>query len=66
MAKPVRVNILKADTGPTAPTILLVAGFGDGAEMFERLADTPLADRFRLVSINLPGFAGTPRLETGT
>ena len=64
MAEPLRENTLKA--GSLEPAILFVAGFGDGAAMFERLADTPLAERFRLVPMDLPGFAGTPPLENGT
>ncbi len=45
-----------------AATILLIAGFGDGAEMYSGLLDTELASRYRLVPLDLPGFAGTPPL----
>lgn len=44
------------------PAIVLIAGFGDGADMFEPLANTALASRYRLIAIDLPGFAGTPPL----
>ena len=45
--------------------ILLVAGFGDNATMYEGLADTQLASSYRLLPINLPGFGAQP-LATGT
>ncbi len=48
------------------PAILFVAGFGDGAEMFDRLAKTELADHYRLAPIDLPGFAGAEPLSGGT
>ena len=43
------------------PSIILIAGFGDSAEMFERLMETSLAAVFRLVPIQR-GFnpAGVP------
>jgi pimeloyl-ACP methyl ester carboxylesterase len=48
------------------PSIILIAGFGDSAEMFERLMETSLAAVFRLVPIDLPGFGGTRPLEGPT
>lgn len=48
------------------PTIVFVAGFGDGAGMFEPLAQTALTSRYRLIAIDLPGFAGAPPLEGPT
>ena len=48
------------------PAILFVAGFGDGAEMFAALAETALAARYRLLPIDLPGFAGTPAIDGPT
>ena len=47
------------------PVILLIAGFGDNASMFDNLNGTPLAARYRLEPLNLPGF-GAPPLATET
>lgn len=49
----------------TRRAILLIAGFGDNASMFDRLFDTALAGRYRLVPLNLPGF-GAPALRGET
>lgn len=38
------------------PSLLLIAGFGDNASMFDGLRDTVLAERFALIPLNLPGF----------
>ena len=51
---------------PDLPSIVLVAGFGDGAAMFSAMRDTALASRYRLQPIDLPGFAGTPALDGPT
>lgn len=48
------------------PSILCVAAFGDGASAFAPLQRTELASRYRLVAIDLPGFAGTPALAGPT
>ena len=48
------------------PSILCVAAFGDGASAFTPLEGTALASRYRLVAIDLPGFAGTPALDGPT
>lgn len=48
------------------PAIIFIAGFGDGASMFKPLANTALASRYRLIAIDLPGFAGTPPLKGPT
>ncbi|WP_157738841.1 alpha/beta fold hydrolase [Labrenzia sp. VG12] len=45
------------------PAILLIAGFGDTSEMYSNLLKTPLANSFRLLPTDLPGF-GAPALET--
>lgn len=45
------------------PAIVAVAGFGDGASMFEPLAQTDLTSRYRLIAIDLPGFADAPPLK---
>lgn len=49
----------------TRPAMLLIAGFGDDASMYAGLENTPLADAFRLLPLNLPGF-GAPSLEGET
>ncbi len=48
------------------PVLILLAGFGDGGEMFAPLTDTVLAQRFRLLPLDLPGFAGRPALPGPT
>ena len=45
-------------------TILFIAGFGDGADMFASLADTVLAKEHDLVFLDLPGFAGAAPLPS--
>ncbi len=45
--------------------MLLIAGFGDNASMFDGLLNTTLADTYRLLPINLPGF-GAPALASKT
>ena len=50
----------------TKPTLIFLAGFGDGGAMFAPLQDTPLAQRFRLLPLDLPGFAGAPALPGQT
>jgi len=42
-------------------TLLLLPGFADNGTMFMGLFDTPLADRFRLIAVDLPGFESSPR-----
>lgn len=37
--------------------ILCLAGFADGAAMFEPLKETPLAQAVELIAVDLPGFA---------
>jgi pimeloyl-ACP methyl ester carboxylesterase len=49
----------------TRPTILFIAGFGDNASMFEGLSNTHLAETYRLLPINLPGF-GAPAQKSQT
>ncbi len=48
-----------------ARAIVLVAGFGDDASLYDGLLETPLATRFELHPIDLPGF-GAPPLAGGT
>ncbi|AXT25546.1 alpha/beta hydrolase [Ruegeria sp. AD91A] len=42
------------------PVILCIGGFGDNASMFEGLADTHIAENYRLLPFNLPGFGAPP------
>ncbi|MBY6116203.1 alpha/beta hydrolase [Mameliella alba] len=49
----------------TRPAIIFIAGFGDNASMFDGLLHTHLAERYRLLPINLPGF-GAPTLRSQT
>lgn len=48
------------------PVILLIGGFGDNASMFEGLADTHIANDFRLQPFNLPGFGAPPLIGKTT
>ena len=48
------------------PFLILLAGFGDGGEMFAPLQDTPLAEHYRLLPLDLPGFTGAPALSGQT
>ncbi len=58
---------MSADTSDARrPCVILIAGFGDGADMYAGLHATALARRRRLHAIDLPGFAGTPRLPRTT
>lgn len=45
--------------------ILMIAGFGDNASLFEGLAETGLARRYRLIPHDMPGF-GAPALAGET
>lgn len=53
------------ESDKTAPSIVLIAGFGDNATMFDGLHATRLAKSYRLLPVNLPGF-GAPALDHGT
>lgn len=48
------------------PVILCIAGFGDNADMFTGLKQTPLAHLYRLLPINLPGFGAPPLVQETT
>jgi pimeloyl-ACP methyl ester carboxylesterase len=48
---------------PSGQTLLLLHAFADCGLTFVPLFDTPLADRFRLVAIDLAGFGGSPRQD---
>lgn len=50
---------------PSRPVMLMIAGFGDDSSMFAPLLETDLAQHFRLVPLDLPGF-GAPRLPQRT
>ncbi len=56
-------NLSSGHRNDTRPSIILIAGFGDNASMFDGLARTHLADDYRLVPLDLPGF-GAPPLDT--
>jgi pimeloyl-ACP methyl ester carboxylesterase len=43
-----------------APTMILVAGFGDNRSVFAPLLQTKLADAYNLAAIDLPGFGAPP------
>ena len=45
-------------------TMLLLAGFGDNASMFDALPDTELAERFEVMPLDLPGFGRAAAGET--
>jgi pimeloyl-ACP methyl ester carboxylesterase len=50
--------------GPrTGKSLILLHAFADSGVAFLPLFDTPLADRFRLVTIDLAGFGASPRQE---
>ena len=57
---------LPASAERASPTILFVPSFGDGAEVYEPLHRTVLSSRYRLLAIDLPGFAGTKPLNGPT
>ncbi len=50
----------------TKPTMILLAGFGDGGEMFAPMRESALARYYRLLPLDLPGFAGTAPLPGPT
>lgn len=48
-------------TGPPAgPTLILLHAFADSSQAFIPLFAMPLADRFRLVAVDLAGFGASP------
>lgn len=57
-------NVIRSYGADVLPTMLFVPAFGDDSGVFSPLAETQLARRYRLVTFDLPGFGGTPRLET--
>lgn len=66
MSRPVHAlsvvdNLLVRSAGPAdAPTLVLLHGLADSGAMFVPLFDTPLAERYRLVAIDMPGFGASP------
>ena len=42
------------------PTMIFIAGFGDDKSMFDGLFETPLAEAYDLLPMNLPGFGAPP------
>ena len=60
------VNVFYREAGPPdAPTILLLHGFPTASHMFRDLIPL-LADRFRLIAPDLPGFGQTKAPSRGT
>jgi pimeloyl-ACP methyl ester carboxylesterase len=53
------------DSDEVRPAILFIAGFGDNSSMFSGLSITHLAETYRLLLLDLPGF-GAPPLEVDT
>lgn len=50
--------------GPqTGKSLILLHALADSSLAFQPLFDTPLADRFRLVAVDLAGFGASPRQE---
>ena len=60
------VNVFYREAGPQdAPTMLLLHGFPSASHMFRNLIPL-LADRFRLIAPDLPGFGQTQAPSRGT
>lgn len=58
-------NVLLRSGGPeNAPAIVCLHGFADSGDMFRPLFDTELADRYRLLAVDLPGFGASPGRES--
>ncbi len=47
---------MATDVDGPRPTLLLIAGFGDNASLFDGLLATELAEAFHLIPLDLPGF----------
>jgi pimeloyl-ACP methyl ester carboxylesterase len=59
------LNIFYREAGPpTAPVLLLLHGFPSSSRMYETLLP-PLADRFRLIAPDYPGFGHSTALPPG-
>ncbi|MEM7707482.1 MAG: alpha/beta hydrolase [Pseudomonadota bacterium] len=48
--------MVAANSATDKPSMLCIAGFGDNASMYDGLRDTELADLFRILPLDLPGF----------
>jgi pimeloyl-ACP methyl ester carboxylesterase len=51
---------LRMTASPAGSTLVLLHAFGDSGLAFTPLFATPLADRFRLVAVDLAGFGASP------
>ncbi len=57
-------RVLVRMVGPgSSRTLHFIHGFADRGSAFTPLFDTPLAERFRLVAVDLPGFGASPRRD---
>ena len=54
-------NCLIREAGADVPeTLICLAGYSDNGSMFLPLFETPLANRYRLLTIDLPGTGASP------
>jgi len=57
-------DVLVRVAGPrSGRTLLFVHGFADCGVAFTPLFGTPLAERLRLIAVDLPGFGASPRRD---
>lgn len=56
-------HFIRTAGAPIGPTLLFLHGFADCSLTFAPLFDTPLAEHFRLVAIDLAGFGASPRQD---
>lgn len=59
-------HTISAPGGAGRPAMLMIAGFGDNASLFDPLSDTELARDYHLVGLNLPGFGAPPLAQETT
>ena len=57
---------MEADLGPKKPVMLMIAGFGDNASMFDGLVKSELAETFDVLPLDLPGFGGVAAAKETT
>lgn len=55
--------LIRAAGPPAGHTLLFIHAFADSGLSFAPLFDTPLAERFRLVAVDLAGFGASPRQD---
>ena len=54
---------MEAERDADKPVMLMLAGFGDNASMFDGLVGSALAASFDVLPVDLPGFGGMPAAE---